>query len=469
MEKTIAAISTGMVPSGISIVRMSGPEAFDIADQVYHKKNMQPCDTGKKPLFRKMKSHTIHYGFISDGKNDIDEVLVSVMKAPHTFTGEDTIEINCHGGMLVAKKVMELLLKKGAKAAEPGEFTKRAFLNGRMDLSRAEAVIDVIDAKNEFALKASLSQLKGSVSEKVSKLRDEILDEMSFIEAALDDPEHYDLGGFGEELKEKIKPVQAEIKEMIRRADYGSVMAEGVKTVIAGKPNAGKSSLLNILAGYEKAIVTDVAGTTRDVLEVPVMLKNISLILMDTAGIRDTEDTVEKIGVDRAKEALDEADLILYVVDSTVGVDKEDQKVIRSLPESAKVIFVLNKTDLASGKDVNVDLKEYFGREEKNVVCFSAKTRKGLTELEDTITSLYNAEELTYNDQVVITNARQKALLFETEEALSMVITGIEDGMSEEFLVVDLMNAYTALGKIIGEEVGDDVVSRVFEKFCMGK
>lgn len=469
MEKTIAAISTGMVPSGISIVRMSGPEAFDIADQVYHKKNMQPRDTGKKPLFRKMKSHTIHYGFISDGENDIDEVLVSVMKAPHTFTGEDTIEINCHGGMLVAKKVMELLLKKGAKAAEPGEFTKRAFLNGRMDLSRAEAVIDVIDAKNEFALKASLSQLKGSVSEKVSKLRDEILDEMSFIEAALDDPEHYDLGGFGEELQEKIKPVQAEIKEMIRRADYGSVMAEGVKTVIAGKPNAGKSSLLNILAGYEKAIVTDVAGTTRDVLEVPVMLKNISLILMDTAGIRDTEDTVEKIGVDRAKEALDEADLILYVIDSTVGVDKEDQKVIRSLPESAKVIFVLNKTDLASGKDVNVDLKEYFGREENNVVCFSAKTREGLTELEDTITSLYNAEELTYNDQVVITNTRQKALLFETEEALSMVITGIEDGMSEEFLVVDLMNAYTALGKIIGEEVGDDVVSRVFEKFCMGK
>ena len=469
MEKTIAAISTGMVPSGISIVRLSGPEAFDIADQVYHKKNMQPCDTGKKPLFRKMKSHTIHYGFISDGKNDIDEVLVSVMKAPHTFTGEDTIEINCHGGMLVAKKVMELLLKKGAKAAEPGEFTKRAFLNGRMDLSRAEAVIDVIDAKNEFALKASLSQLKGSVSEKVSKLRDEILDEMSFIEAALDDPEHYDLGGFGEELQEKIKPVQAEIKEMIRRADYGSVMAEGVKTVIAGKPNAGKSSLLNILAGYEKAIVTDVAGTTRDVLEVPVMLKNISLILMDTAGIRDTEDTVEKIGVDRAKEALDEADLILYVVDSTVGVDKEDQKVIRSLPESAKVIFVLNKTDLSSGKDVNADLKEYFSREENNVVCFSAKTREGLTELEDTITSLYNAEELTYNDQVVITNARQKSLLFETEEALSMVITGIEDGMSEEFLVVDLMNAYTALGKIIGEEVGDDVVSRVFEKFCMGK
>lgn len=496
MEKTIAAISTGMVPSGISIVRMSGPEALDIADKVYHKKNMRPEDTGKKPLFHKMKSHTIHYGYIFDGENDIDEVLVSVMKAPHTFTGEDTIEINCHGGMLVAKKVLELLLRKGASAAEPGEFTKRAFLNGRMDLSRAEAVIDVIDAKNEFALKASLSQLKGSVSEKVRKLRDEILDEMSFIEAALDDPEHYDLDGFGDELKEKLMPVQAEIKEMIRRADYGSVMAEGVKTVIAGKPNAGKSSLLNILAGYEKAIVTDVAGTTRDVLEVPILLKNISLILMDTAGIRNTEDTVEKIGVDRAKDALNQADLVLYVIDSTASVDEEEMNVIRSIPENAKVIFVLNKTDLAGEKADVGEIKRKIGHllnnnsydskeikmtgdesssekesndSDKNIILFSAETKEGLTELEDAITSLYNAEELTYNDQVVITNARQKALLFETEDALSMVIFGIDDGMSEEFLVVDLMNAYTALGKIIGEEVGDDVVSRVFEKFCMGK
>ncbi len=474
MEKTIAAISTGMVPSGISIVRMSGPEAFDIADKVYHKKSMRPEDTGKKPLFHRMKSHTIHYGYIFDGENDIDEVLVSVMKAPHTFTGEDTIEINCHGGMLVAKKVLELLLRKGASAAEPGEFTKRAFLNGRMDLSRAEAVIDVIDAKNEFALKASLSQLKGSVSEKVRKLRDSILDDMSFIEAALDDPEHYDLDGFGEELEEKLLPVKAEIQEMIRRADYGSVMAEGVKTVIAGKPNAGKSSLLNILAGYEKAIVTDVAGTTRDVLEVPVLLKNISLILMDTAGIRDTEDTVEKIGVDRAMDALSQADLVLYVIDSTTDVDEEDRKVIESIPEKAQILYVLNKSDLAGGgadvekvkKTLGLDKKVY---ENSPMITFSAETKEGLPALEDAITSLYNAEELTYNDQVVITNARQKALLFETEDALSMVISGIEDGMSEEFLVVDLMNAYTALGKIIGEEVGDDVVSRVFEKFCMGK
>lgn len=452
MEKTIAAVSTGLTPSGICIVRMSGPEAVEIADLVFR---------GKKKL-AKAKTHTIHYGYIFDEENDLDEVLVSVMKAPHTFTGENTVEINCHGGILVARKVLDLLVRKGAVLAEPGEFTKRAFLNSRMDLSKAEAVIDVIDAKNDFALKASVSQLKGAVSEKVRSLRSLILDEVSFIEAALDDPEHYDLTDYGETLRPEVGKIREELREMIRRADFGSVMKEGVRTVIAGRPNAGKSSVLNLLAGYEKAIVTEVAGTTRDVLEVPVILRNISLILMDTAGIHDTDDRVEKIGVNRAKEALDQADLVLYVVDSTEGLQAEDEELLSSVKEK-QLLMLYNKADLLSEEEKCAsDLPE-------NTLLFSAETREGLELLEDRITALYDAEKLQYNDQVVITNARQKALLIEAEKALTLVLQGIDDFMSEEFLTIDLMNAYTALGKIIGEEVGEDVINRVFEKFCMGK
>lgn len=450
-DTTIAAVSTGLQPSGICIVRMSGPDAVRIADTVYR---------GKKKLGQ-VKSHTIHYGFIYEEENDLDEVLVSVMRAPHTFTGEDIVEINCHGGILVAKRVLELLFQKGAVPAEPGEFTKRAFLNGRMDLSRAEAVIDVIDAKNEFALKASVSQLKGAVSEKIRALRNSILDEVSFIEAALDDSEHYDISDYGETLREKVLPMREELQEMIRRADFGSMLKEGVRTVIAGRPNAGKSSVLNILAGYEKAIVTEVAGTTRDVLEVPVLLQNISLILMDTAGIRDTEDTVEKIGVDRAKSALRDADLVIYVADGTQGLTEEDHALLAELQDKQQILLY-NKADLYDPENTGKDLPE-------GAIRFSAATREGLKALEDRITELYDAESLQYNDQVVITNARQKALLQDAEKALALVLQGIDDEMSEEFLTIDLMNAYASLGAIIGEEVGDDVIDRVFEKFCMGK
>ena len=470
MEKTIAAISSGIQPSGICIVRLSGPEAIQIADRVYRSKN------GKKKLER-VKSHTIHYGFITDGTEDLDEVLVSVMRSPHTFTGEDTVEINCHGGVLVAKRVLELLYRCGASAAEPGEFTKRAFLNGRMDLSRAEAVIGVINAQNDFALKASVRQLKGAVSGKIREIRGKILDEMSFIEAALDDPEHYDLSDYGDVMVQSLGPVQAEVRELLSRADNGSILSEGVRTVIAGRPNAGKSSLLNVLAGFDRAIVTEIAGTTRDVLTENVRLKGISLILMDTAGIRETAEPVEKIGVERAKEALRDADLILYVVDLSEGLTAEDREVIASCDEKKQLILLLNKTDLYQE---NSDAETVTSRAEEirleykedahiHVLPFSAKTQEGLSSLEALIESLYDAEKLLSNDEVTITSARQKALLLEAAEALDLALQGAESGVSEDFLNVDLMNAYRALGEIIGEEVTDDVIDRVFEKFCLGK
>ncbi|MBQ9911353.1 MAG: tRNA uridine-5-carboxymethylaminomethyl(34) synthesis GTPase MnmE [Lachnospiraceae bacterium] len=455
MEKTIAAVSTGLAPSGILIIRMSGDESVQIADRVFR---------GKKPL-SEAKSHTIRHGFVFDAKSgeDLDEVLVSVMRAPHTYTGEDTVEINCHGGLLVAKKVLELLIKNGAEPAEPGEFTKRAFLNGRMDLSRAEAVIDVIEAQNDFAAKASVLQLKGSVSEKIRSLRKELLLRIAYIEAALDDPEHYDLDGYAYQLKETVLSVRDEIRALIKTADYGSILKAGIRTVIAGRPNAGKSSLLNALSGHEKAIVTEIAGTTRDVLEVPVQLKDVSLILMDTAGLRKTEDTVEKIGVGRAKEALDNADLVLYLIDAASGKNGEDEENLSSLHERGKKVLVLeNKTDLVAERRENEC-------REPDVLRISAKTGSGLDTLSDRICSLFREGAVTQNDEVVITSARHKALLSDAEKSLSLVLEGIEGGVSEDLINIDLTDAYASLGKIIGEEVGEDVINEVFAKFCMGK
>ena len=336
-NSTIAAISTAMSNSGIGIVRMSGPEAFQIADRVYKgKKEKKLCE---------QQSHTIHYGYMVDGDQVIDEVLVMLMRGPHSYTGEDTVEINCHGGVYVVKRILELLIKNGARPAEPGEYTKRAFLNGRLDLSQAEAVGDLIASQNEYALQSSVSQLKGNIKDKISEMREKILYHTAFIETALDDPEHISVDGYGETLKKVVDEIIEAMKRLLDSCDDGRIIKEGVRTVILGKPNAGKSSLLNVLLGEDRAIVTDIAGTTRDVLEEHLNLKGISLNIMDTAGIRDTEDVVEKIGVDRAKEYADKADLILYVIDASRPLDENDAEILH-LIKGKRAIILLNKSDL---------------------------------------------------------------------------------------------------------------------------
>lgn len=453
---TIAAISTAMTNSGIGIVRISGDEAFEIIDKIYKGK--------KEKILSKQKSHTIHYGYIVDGEEIIDEVLVLLMKGPHSYTGEDTVEIDCHGGVFVTKKVLETVLKYGARPAEPGEYTKRAFLNGRMDLSQAEAVIDVINSKNEYALKSSVNQLKGSVHKKIDEIRSEILHHTAFIETALDDPEHYDVDGYGEELEAVVDKLLKKVQRLIDTADDGRIMKEGIQTVIVGKPNAGKSSLLNALIGEDRAIVTDIAGTTRDVLEENIQLQGISLNIMDTAGIRDTKDIVEKIGVDKAKSYAEEADLIIYVVDASVPLDDSDFEIINMI-KNKKAVVLLNKTDLSTV----INKKELKVWINKPTIEISAKHQTGIHELEDTLKEMFYHGEISFNDEVYITNARHKAALIDAYVSLKKVKESIENQMPEDFFTIDLMDAYESLGSITGETIGEDLVNEIFSKFCMGK
>lgn len=454
---TIAAIATGMTNSGIGIVRISGNEAFHIIDKIYQSKN------GKKKI-SEMESHTVHYGYIADGNQIIDEVMVLILKAPNTYTREDTIEIDCHGGVLVVQKILETVIKYGARPAEPGEFTKRAFLNGRIDLSQAESVMDVIQAKNDFALKTSMEQLKGSVLKVVKELREKIIYEIAYIESALDDPEHYDLTGYGEKLDSIINPIMNEIQKLLVTADNGKILKEGINTAIVGKPNAGKSSLLNSLVGKERAIVTDIAGTTRDILEEQINLNGISLNVIDTAGIRKTDDVVEKIGVDRAKESIKDADLVIYVVDSSRELSNEDDDIIELIKEK-NTIILLNKMDLAPV----VTKDEMLKLSDKKVISISAKENKGIDELEETIKDMFFHGKIEMNDEVYITNVRHKTALKNAYDSLELVKKSIENQMPEDFYSIDLMNAYEELGTIIGESVEDDLVNEIFSKFCMGK
>lgn len=455
-RETIAAIATAVSNSGIGIVRVSGPEAFEVTDKIFVRKNGRSL--------REEDGNTIHYGFIQDGNKRLDEVLVMVMKAPHSYTAEDTVEIDCHGGVLIVKKILELVIRNGARAAEPGEFTKRAFLNGRIDLSQAEAVMDVIQAKNEYALKSSVDQLSGSVSRKIRDLREQILYEIAFIESALDDPEHISLNGYEEKLLTKVREWISQVKKLLESADNGRVMTEGIKTVILGKPNAGKSSLMNILLGQERAIVTEIAGTTRDTLEENIYLHGISLNMVDTAGIRETEDVVEKIGVVRAMSAAESADLIIYVVDGSCPLDKNDQEIMDFIREKQAVVL-LNKSDL----DMVVSKEELEQRSEHRVISISAKEQTGMEALEEEIKSMFYQGEIGFNDEIYITNVRHKEALEKTLESFHMVKESIENGMPEDFYSIDLMGAYSQLGSIIGEEVGEDLVNEIFSKFCMGK
>ena len=466
---TIAAIATAVSDSGIGIIRISGSDALLVADKVYRSPKNQ------KKLSH-AASHTIHYGYIYDEDELIDEVMVAVMRSPHSYTTEDTVEINCHGGILVMNRILETVLHHGARLAQPGEFTKRAFLNGRIDLSKAEAVMDLIHSKNEFAMKASVNQLKGSVSAKVRSLREDILYEIAFIESALDDPEHISLEGYPDKLMAKTRGLSQELKKLIDSADNGKMLKDGIRTVILGKPNAGKSSLLNVLVGEDKAIVTSVAGTTRDVLEESIKLHGIGLNMIDTAGIRDTEDEVEKIGVEKARKYANQADLVIYVVDSSRELDENDEEIIELIRDK-KVIVLLNKTDLepvVTEEQIKDKFREIYEGEEKHddslhVIRTSTKDNTGIDEFEKTIQDMFFAGRIAVNDEIYITNQRHKEALVEAYDSLKMVQKSLEDEMPEDFYSIDLMSAYAALGRILGEEVGEDRVNEIFSKFCMGK
>lgn len=453
---TIAAIATAMTNSGIGIIRVSGSDSIDIVDKIF------VSVKGKK--LTTVNSHTIHYGSIVYNGEIIDEVLVSVMKAPHSYTKENVVEINCHGGVVVINKILEIVCENGARIAEPGEFTKRAFLNGRIDLSQAEAVIDIINSKNEYALSNSVRQLRGSISEKIKTIRGKILDEISFIETALDDPEHISLEGYTKKLEGVVDESMKELKKLIDTSNNGKVVVEGIKTVILGKPNAGKSSFLNALIGEERAIVTDIEGTTRDSLEENINISGLSLKIIDTAGIRDTVDIVEQIGVKRAKDLAKEADLIIFIVDSSKNLDDNDYEIMKLIKEK-KYIVLLNKSDLNS----RVEIEALNELDKSNIITISAKNNEGIDLFEDRVKEMFLNGEINFNDEIFVTNARQKESIINAYSSLKLVKKSIEDNMPEDFYSIDLLNTYEELGKVIGEALEDDLVNNIFSKFCMGK
>ena len=467
---TIAAISTGMTDSGIGIVRMTGPDAFLIIDQVYQARHPKKLSS--------QESHTIHYGFITDRGEILDEVLVMLMRGPYTYTGEDTVEINCHGGVYVVRRVLETLLRSGARPAQPGEFTKRAFLNGKLDLSQAEAVGDLITSQNEYALQSSISQLKGSLKKKINDIRNKIIYHTAFIESALDDPEHISVEHYGEELHTAVDGLLGEIGQLLDTYDNGKIITEGIQTVILGKPNVGKSSLLNVLTGEERAIVTDIAGTTRDVLEEHINLRGITLKVLDTAGIRQTEDVVEKMGVEKAKAYAEKADLLVCVIDASSHLDENDLDILRMLDGKPSVIL-LNKSDLDTkikGKDIKealyaINPAKYRENalDKLSIIEISAKENLGIDRFEGIIENLFFAGKLAFNNEIYITNVRQKTALKEAYDSLRKVVESIRNGMPEDFYSIDLMDAYEALGSITGETIGEDLVNEIFSKFCMGK
>ncbi len=456
---TIAAIATAMAPAGIGIIRISGEESLEVADRIF-----RPIKSKKK--VSQMDSHTVHYGYICDGEEIVDEVLLLVMRGPHTYTREDTVEIDTHGGVIVMKRILEVVLKNGARPAEPGEYTKRAFLNGRIDLTQAESVIDIINAKSDNALKSSVRQLQGSIRDKITDIRGRLLYELAFIESALDDPEHYTLDGYLPELKQKMQKIYSELKHLLDRADDGRILKEGINTVIVGKPNAGKSSLLNALTGEERAIVTDIAGTTRDTLQESIQLDGIGLNIVDTAGIRDTEDTVERIGVERSRQAMEDADLILYVADSSTPLDENDSEILQRIA-GRRVIVLLNKSDLKEETSAE-ELRAHLDPDQE-VIPVSMVDGTGLQQFRDRVKDMFFHGNLSFNDEVYLTNARQKNTLTLAWESIGQVLQSMENQMPEDFLTIDMMDAYQELGKMIGEAVEDDLVDEIFSEFCMGK
>ena len=457
MKDTIAAIATGMGNSGIGIIRISGNEAFDIASKIFVPKNKNKC-------IKNMPSYTAAYGNIIYEDEIYDEAIALVMKAPATYTAEDVVEFDCHGGITVLKRIFDLVIKLGARPAEPGEFTKRAFVNGRIDMSQAESVMDLIHAKNDMAAKSSLRQLQGGLKDIITDIREKLLYNIAYIESALDDPENYSLDEFPQQLEKTVDNLLISVNNLIKSSNNGRIIKEGIKTVIVGRPNAGKSSVLNMLLGEERAIVTDIEGTTRDTLEELINIDGISLNMVDTAGIRDTSDTVEKIGVDKALTNIEDADLILYIVDGTSELNENDFMIMDKIKDK-KTVTLLNKNDM----DIIVDKMLITSKIHTEILEISAKEGHGKKELHDLLKKMFFDNELSYNDEIYITNLRHKNLLYETKESLEKVLESINMGMGEDFFTIDLMAAYASLGRIIGEELEDDLVNKIFAEFCMGK
>ena len=457
MKDTIAAIATGMGNSGIGIIRISGDEAINIADKIFTPKN-------SKKNISSMETYTAAYGFVKYEGEVYDEAIALVMKAPGTYTAEDVVELDCHGGITTLKRILDLVIKMGARVAEPGEFTKRAFLNGRIDMSQAESVMDLIHAKNDMAAKSSVKQLQGGLKDIISGIREKLLYNIAYIESALDDPENYSLDDYPQELKNTVDNLLITVKNLIKSSDNGRIIKEGIKTVIVGRPNAGKSSVLNMLLGEERAIVTDVEGTTRDTLEEYINIDGISLNMVDTAGIRETSDIVERIGVDKAMDTIEDADLILYIVDGTTNLDENDFKIMDKIKDK-KTITIINKNDM----DIIVDKLLITNSLNTEIIELSAKEGTGKEQLHQLLKEMFFNNKISYNDEIYITNLRHKGLLYETKESLEKVLESISLDMGEDFFTIDLMSAYASLGKIIGEELEDDLVNKIFAEFCMGK
>ncbi len=510
-QDTICAVATAMSEAGIGIIRISGPDAINVADRIYRNRK------GQRTLCS-MKPNSIHFGYIikpvfdekaektanvaisSERKKEeikeeikeetkentgefiqkkgtqeeiIDEVMVSVMRAPHSYTTEDTVEINCHGGMFLLNRVLQLVMEAGARLALPGEFTKRAFLGGRLDLAEAEAVMDLISSQNEFSRKNSIAQLEGSFSRQIREMREKLIYEIAFIESALDDPENYSLEGYPEELYKKTEEIRTRIGKLLSSAEEGRLLKEGIRTVIIGKPNAGKSSLLNLLAGQERAIVTNVPGTTRDTLEETVRMQDVLLRLIDTAGIHETQDQVEKLGIERTMKSIEQAELLLFLIDASEKITQEDREIAEhmtnALKEGKKGIILLNKSDL-DGQTGQMDVENLFQKGSiPDILQVSMKTEEGIPALKEKIRAFFHTGELMENAENVVTNLRHKEALTRAFTSLGLVMQSIEAGLSEDFFSIDLMNGYMALGEILGEQVDDDLVEEIFSKFCLGK
>ncbi|MBO6133431.1 MAG: tRNA uridine-5-carboxymethylaminomethyl(34) synthesis GTPase MnmE [Lachnospiraceae bacterium] len=465
-KDTIAAIATGLVESGIGIIRISGSRAIEIADGVFGTRE------GKRLNLTEAESHTIHYGFIYDGLRTIDECLISIMRAPRSFTSEDTVEINCHGGPFILTKVLDIVIKNGARLAEPGEFTKRAFLNGRIDLSEAESVMDLISSRSEYSLDTSIRNLKGQVYEKVCMLRESILTETAYIEAVIDDPEHYSFESHIRDFSLFLETVSGDIETIIKDSENGAILKEGIKAVVIGKPNVGKSTLFNKLIGREAAIVTDLAGTTRDILETEVRFNGLLIRFFDTAGIHETSDRIEIIGVEKSRKVIQDADLVIFMMDKSSKIDKDDREILDYINGSDKKYFILlNKSDLSPviGSSelescLSVNNGQFLG-----FIDISAKRGENLDSILEKIHDYFMRGEISFNQEVILSNKRQIGEMKKAAESISNVKAAFESGLSEEFYSVDLMSAYESLGRIIGKSVEDDLADKIFADFCMGK